>query len=191
MATPEPGPIPKEASEFFRRKALAPAFDHRDVWRDEHAIQFTVAKVIEAAVLASVQASLQGALDRGESYGSWVKNLRPELERTGWWGKRDVIDPETGEIREADPSKPATPAQDLRHQPASGAHCRAVGAHTAHQAGAAVPDLTAGPKHRAPRGARGLAQHSAACRPSVVGHTQSNERMRLQVPHPASGQGGV
>ena len=39
-----PGPVPREALDYFRAKDLRPGFDYRDVWGSEHAHAFTVAK---------------------------------------------------------------------------------------------------------------------------------------------------
>lgn len=34
----------------------------------------------------------------GQSLRDFAKTLRPLLEKEGWWGKREVIDPKTGEV---------------------------------------------------------------------------------------------
>lgn len=106
MAEPQAGPVPKEALEYFQRKGLRVGFDYRDVWRDEHAQHFTVAKVTHAEVLASVKTSLEQAIERGESFQAWSRNIQPELAKAGWWGEREVVDDETGEIAVTDLSNP-------------------------------------------------------------------------------------
>lgn len=100
------GPIPKEALDYVKRKELRVGFDYRDVWLEQHAQLFTVAKVTQAEVLAGLKTSLEQALERGETFESWVKNIRPELEKAGWWGRREVVDDQTGNIRETDLSSP-------------------------------------------------------------------------------------
>lgn len=106
MAEPQAGPVPTEALEYFDQKKLKIGFDHRDVWREEHVANFTVAKVTQLQVLGDIQASMRQALERGETLQTWVKNIRPELEKAGWWGKREVVEEGTGEIRVTDLSNP-------------------------------------------------------------------------------------
>lgn len=81
---PEPGPIPEEAISYLRDKGLRPAFSYRDVWREEHATAFTVAKVMEVDILKSVQKSLEKALEKGTPFKTWSKEVRPTLEQSGW-----------------------------------------------------------------------------------------------------------
>lgn len=107
MSVPADQLVPRDALAFFAQKRLQPGFDYRDVWREEHATAFTVAKITETDVLGAVKTSLERALNEGQSFGSWRRNIRPELERAGWWGRREVADPKTGEIRETDLSTPA------------------------------------------------------------------------------------
>ncbi|MFT4099113.1 MAG: phage minor head protein [Rhodoblastus sp.] len=86
-------PVPPEVSAYFRDKNLKPAFSWQDLWGEEHAYNFTVAKAVDAELLKVFQDSLQRAIDEGQSFETWRDQLRPELERLGWWGKRMVADP--------------------------------------------------------------------------------------------------
>ncbi len=103
----DPQLVPREALRFFSQKKLQVGFDYRDVWREEHATAFTVAKITETDVLGAVKGSLETALKEGQSFDSWRKNIRPELEKTGWWVRREVVDPKTGEIAETEIGAPA------------------------------------------------------------------------------------
>lgn len=100
------GPVPDSVAEYFRQKNLKPAFSYLDVWREEHAYEFTVAKVTEADVLAEIQRSLVKAAEEGLDLRAWSKDLRTRLEPVGWWGKREVIDKSTGEIAETELGHP-------------------------------------------------------------------------------------
>jgi Phage Mu protein F like protein len=91
----EPRP-PPEASGYFAAKKLKPTFRWGQVWREEHANAFTIAKMTQLDLLAVVQASLQDALDQGTPYEAWAKTLTPTLQKAGWWGKKEVINPSTG-----------------------------------------------------------------------------------------------
>lgn len=89
---------PVEAIKFFESKGLRPSFDYRDVFGEEHDASVTVAKMMDMDLLSTVQDRLKSALDSGKSFGSFAKELIPELQAAGWWGKGDVIDPLTGKV---------------------------------------------------------------------------------------------
>lgn len=67
----------------------------------EHSNAFTVAKMMDADLLKTVQVKLQQALENGESFGSFSKGLIPQLQAAGWWGKKDIVDPLTGLVTKA------------------------------------------------------------------------------------------
>lgn len=59
---------------------------------------FTVAKVTQIDLLSDIQTSLENAFVEGQSYQSWVKELKPTLQKHGWFGKSvEVINPKTNE----------------------------------------------------------------------------------------------
>lgn len=91
------GPVPKEAVDYFRSKGWKPSFDYRDVWKEEHAIAFTVAKAMNQDVLESIRGAMDRAIAEGRTFRDFKKELQPELEKLGWWGKREQVDPKTGE----------------------------------------------------------------------------------------------
>jgi SPP1 gp7 family putative phage head morphogenesis protein len=64
----------------------------------EHDAAFTVAKMMDTDLLATVQGKLQKALENGSTLADFKQQLIPELQASGWWGKKDVIDPETGKV---------------------------------------------------------------------------------------------
>lgn len=100
-----PGP-PPEASAFLRRKGLVPSFTFEDVEGEEHAVGFAISGVTELDILADVKALAQRALDEGQTIETFRRGLREGLERRGWWGPREVVDPLTGERRVVDLSAP-------------------------------------------------------------------------------------
>ncbi|MCG2732510.1 phage minor head protein [Pseudodesulfovibrio aespoeensis] len=99
MAVNFPGPVPKEALEYFRSKSVTPSFDHRDVWREEHATSFTVAKAMQTDILTDIRAEVDRALRDGRTFRDFAKDLTPTLQRKGWWGEKDMADPLTGKTR--------------------------------------------------------------------------------------------
>jgi len=110
MAGPEPriGEVtpPADVLDYFRAKQLAPRFSWLDVFGQEHAHAFTVAKAVEADVLVAFRATIDDAIARGLTYEDWVNALEPKLRTLGWWGPRKVADPETGELKRVDFSSP-------------------------------------------------------------------------------------
>lgn len=91
-----PGP-PPEASRFLRNKGLRPSFSFEDVEAEEHAVAFTVAKAMELDLLDAMQGEVQKALDEGLPFEAFQKNWRANPRLAEWWGKREVVDPLTGE----------------------------------------------------------------------------------------------
>ncbi len=111
MATDRPGftfsdTPPPEVSAYLRQKGDRPAFRWSEVWGEEHAHAFTVAKAVQADVLSTLKESLQYAIDKGVPYDSWARDLKPELERLGWWGPVAMADPATGEVKERELGSP-------------------------------------------------------------------------------------
>ena len=95
-----PGPSP-EVKRFLEQKALKPSFDWRDVWAEEHAIAFTVAKTTGFDVLEDIHEALRQAIEEGLPFAEFRKRLEPILRKKGWWGRKKVVDPLTGELRDA------------------------------------------------------------------------------------------
>jgi hypothetical protein len=91
-----PGFIPKIATDYIKNKKLAPAFSYKDVWHEEHATGFTVAKAMQLDVLADLHNATIAAIEKGESFDTFKKNLKPLLQQKGWWGKKKMTDPLTG-----------------------------------------------------------------------------------------------
>jgi len=84
---------PPEVTEFFRDKGLRPSFSWQDIFAQENALDFTVAKAVELELLTAFRTSIQTAIDNGEGFGSWREKIVPELQRLGWYGRRRVEDP--------------------------------------------------------------------------------------------------
>jgi len=89
---------PAEAIAFFRQKGYRIGFDYRDVWQQEHQAAFTVAKIMQLDVLQDIREAVDQALAEGVAFSTFKKELMPKLAAKGWWGKKEVTDPDTGEI---------------------------------------------------------------------------------------------
>ena len=89
--------IPKQALDYIKNKSLRPAFSYKDVWNEEHATAFTVAKAMQLDVLSDIKTAVEKAIEKGLPFEQFKKDLKPTLMQKGWWGKRDMVDPLTGE----------------------------------------------------------------------------------------------
>ncbi len=83
--------------DFLERKNLKPAFHWQDVFAQEHAHSFTVAKSTQHNILQDVKDALIDAEKSGKGFKAFKEGLKPKLIKKGWWGKRAQIDPLTGE----------------------------------------------------------------------------------------------
>ena len=86
----------EQAIAFFRSKGLKASFGWQDMLAEEHVASFTVAKMMDVDLLADVQTSLQEALATGTDFRAWTTQITPLLQQKGWWGKKEMIDPLTG-----------------------------------------------------------------------------------------------
>lgn len=97
---------PAEAIAFFRQKGYRIGFDYRDVWQQEHQAAFTVAKAMQLDLLAEIRAGIDAALADGTTFETFRQALTPQLQARGWWGRKDVTDPVTGETGPAQLGSP-------------------------------------------------------------------------------------
>jgi uncharacterized protein with gpF-like domain len=102
----KPGDPPERAIDFFRSKGLEPSFDFRDVWQDEHNRAFTAAGAMERDLLEALRDEVDRALAEGTTFERFKDELKPRLERMGWWGEREIEDPKTGRKRKVDFGSP-------------------------------------------------------------------------------------
>lgn len=91
---------PKAAMAVFaERGLLQPSFRWQDTWQHEHAKAFAVAGVMKIDVLALIRKEVEQALAKGTTLEQFSKQLKPALVAKGFWGKVEVTDPRTGELR--------------------------------------------------------------------------------------------
>lgn len=95
----EPGIVPKESLEWFKRKGIEPGFDYRDVWKEEHGNAFTVAKMLNADLLVEVKAMVIDAIAQGQTFEQFRDVLKPLLVKSGWWGVQNMVDPLNGDSK--------------------------------------------------------------------------------------------
>lgn len=91
---------PTQAVAFFRNKGLQDTFAWQDMLHWMHDNAFTVAKMMDLDLLADVKGYVDRAIAEGWTRQRFIDELRPLLARRGWWGRAEMADPVTGEIRE-------------------------------------------------------------------------------------------
>jgi len=90
---------PKEALKYLQNKGYLLSFFYNEVSKEQHHKAFTVAKIMRTDLLADVHEALLEAMREGKTFTEFKEQLRPTLKRKGWWGERDIVNPETGEVK--------------------------------------------------------------------------------------------
>ena len=91
-----------EAVAHFRAKGLHVGFDWRDTDAETHLRSFTAAKAMREDVLFTLRTEVDRAIAEGTTFAQFREALEPRLQKLGWWGRQEVTDPLTGEIREVE-----------------------------------------------------------------------------------------
>ncbi|UIJ46938.1 minor capsid protein [Sphingomonas cannabina] len=71
---------------FEARDELRTTVRWSEMWHDDHARGFTVAKVAKLDLLATIRGSLDDVIRNGGTFEQWQANILPELQKAGWWG---------------------------------------------------------------------------------------------------------
>lgn len=91
---------PDELVEYLRAKRLEITFNYEEMLHEAHQKSFTVAKITKLDLLSDIHLSLQEALEQGKPFSQWQDELKPTLQKKGWWGEVEAIDPRTGEVKD-------------------------------------------------------------------------------------------
>ncbi|MEX3582981.1 MAG: hypothetical protein VB137_10910 [Burkholderia sp.] len=87
---------PEQATAFLKSKGVVVSDGWTDLWREAHSRAFTVAQSAGFDIVSDVHDALVKALEDGQTYESFRRDLEPVLRAKGSWGK--AIDADTGEI---------------------------------------------------------------------------------------------
>jgi len=85
---------PKRAMEYLKRKGFAFTWDFHEMDAAAHARAFTVAKATSLDILQDLKNGM-----KGRSLREYQKDLEPILRAKGWWGKQEILDIDTGEVK--------------------------------------------------------------------------------------------
>lgn len=97
---------PQQIVEWYKNKGYKFSWDWQEVWQEQHARAFTVAKAMKLDILQTIKDEVDKIFSQGITYEQFKKDLEPILKRLGWWGRvkaSDVpgYDPKSG----IDPNK--------------------------------------------------------------------------------------
>ncbi|AXE34019.1 phage minor head protein [Chromobacterium phragmitis] len=97
---------PEKAIQYLKNKGYAITWDWEELWQDAQSQAFTVAKVTRLDILQDIRDAVEKALAEGKTFAWFKKELTPILKAKGWWGKQEVLNEDTGEVREVQLGSP-------------------------------------------------------------------------------------
>ncbi len=83
---------PAAAIKYFRRKGQTFTWDWYELWEEAHQKTFTVAKVMREDILNDIRTSVDKAIAEGKTFNNFKKELKPILQKKGWWGEQIIVD---------------------------------------------------------------------------------------------------
>lgn len=92
---------PEAAIAYLKQKRVDVSWDWQDMLDDAHVSAFTIAKSAGLDVANDIYQAVVKATENGQTFKDFERELRPVLENKGWWGKKDVPNPDTGEMQTA------------------------------------------------------------------------------------------
>ncbi|WP_459934846.1 phage head morphogenesis protein, partial [Fundidesulfovibrio butyratiphilus] len=94
----KPQPFQEAVDSIKARGASLPqTFGWQDMWQSAHATGFTVAKSAGFDILKDIHGAVLKAQESGLTLKEFQAQLTPILQAKGWWGRKEVTDPATGE----------------------------------------------------------------------------------------------
>jgi len=90
---------PTEAIKTLQDKGYKISFNYQEVAKEMHNTSFTAAKAMRADILYDLHTTITSAMESGIGFEEWKKNIIPDLEKKGWWGEKDIVNPSTGEVK--------------------------------------------------------------------------------------------
>ncbi len=91
--------VPKEAIKYLQNKGYKLSFDYSELQKEAHDKAFTVAKITRLDLLHDMFNSIEEAMQKGIGFKEWQKNIKPTLQKKGWWGEQEITNPNTGEVK--------------------------------------------------------------------------------------------
>lgn len=90
---------PEAAVRYMQgRDQMHVTYGWQEMWQGAHASAFTVSRLAQADVLNDLYQALVRSVEGDLSRKDWMRDAKQLLEKNGWWGTSEVINPATGEI---------------------------------------------------------------------------------------------
>lgn len=84
---------PEAALRYFEEKGFRSAhWNWWDTWEDANARAFVIARTARLDVHQAIRDRLRETLAQGMTERGFIRELTPELQRMGWWGRKIVVD---------------------------------------------------------------------------------------------------
>jgi SPP1 gp7 family putative phage head morphogenesis protein len=90
---------PEKAVAYFQTKGLQVTTNWRQMDAAAHAKAFTITGITDLDLLQDLRDIVKKGLTEGISGGDQMRRMRAALQAKGWWGEKEVTDPETGLTR--------------------------------------------------------------------------------------------
>lgn len=91
------GKSPRDALDYFESKGFRlKHWNWWDTWQDANARAFVIARTTDLDVQQAVRDALRQSLAEGTTERQFIKQLTPQLQKMGWWGKRIVVSGDGG-----------------------------------------------------------------------------------------------
>ncbi len=81
---------PREAIAFLKEKGFVITWDWREQLKLNHSQVFTVAKATRMDILQDIRDMLDKSLENGLTLRDFKKELVPQLQAKGWWGRQVI-----------------------------------------------------------------------------------------------------
>ena len=91
---------PSEAIAYIKSKGLNLTYNYEEMMHEAHHKAFSVAKVTRLDLLNDIHEAVKTAIEDGTPFENFKKNIKPILQKKGWWGLKKIKDPKTGETKE-------------------------------------------------------------------------------------------
>ena len=98
---------PRDAVAYLESKGITPTRHWYDIWQEAQAKAVTVSGMTRFDLLEDVKKGLVDAVKNGRTGKMFIDDLAPILRAKGWTGKRQSVNPKTGEVTERGLDLPA------------------------------------------------------------------------------------
>lgn len=85
---------------------LDPTYSWQEAYAEDHSRAFTVAKSAGFDILGDIHEAIDAALKDGSTERDFSKLITPTLQAKGWWGRKALLNPQTGLTEEVQLGSP-------------------------------------------------------------------------------------